>query len=115
MKITSPVGQGVVGFVALSGMPLIVNDPYSDSRFDPKFDKKNNFVTRNLISLPVRDHDGKVAAVIQCVNGKNSAGFGIQDTTVLSVLGVQAGITLHNAKLYSSPLPVHCQLSIKRH
>lgn len=104
LKISVPMGQGVVGFVALSGIPLIVNDPYSDSRFDPKFDKKNNFITRNLISLPVRDHDGKVAAVIQCVNGKSSAGFGPQDTTVLSVLGVQAGITLHNAKLYDDAM-----------
>ena len=53
--LTVEVGEGIVGAVAASGEAELLDDPYMDSRFDPKVDQLTGFQTRSLLTVPVRD------------------------------------------------------------
>lgn len=60
-----PWGTGIVGHVAATSKSLCIDDAYKDERFDAEVDRKTNFRTRSILTVPVTDRDGKAIAVIQ--------------------------------------------------
>jgi len=67
-RIIIPITAGIAGCVAMTGDSLIINDPYSDSRFDKDVDKKTGYHTRNILGLPINDGEGKIIGVFQAIN-----------------------------------------------
>ncbi len=72
-RITIPKGHGIAGSVAADGKPLIINDPYSDDRFDKDVDKRTGYRTRSILALPIADADGRTIGVYQAINKKTGA------------------------------------------
>ncbi len=97
--LTVEVGEGIVGAVAASGEAEILDDPYLDSRFDPKVDQLTGFQTRSLLTVPVRDREGLLIAVLQLLNHR-SGRFSIADVEFLAELGVSFAIALTTADLH---------------
>jgi sigma-B regulation protein RsbU (phosphoserine phosphatase) len=97
--LTLEVGEGIVGSVAASGEAEILDDPYSDSRFDPKVDHLTGFRTRSLLTVPVRDREGSLIAVLQLLNHQGG-GFSVADVEFLAELGVPFAIALTTADLH---------------
>ena len=62
--------KGIAGVVASTGQPLIINDPYSDPRFDKEVDKKTGYRTYGIIALPIRNSNGKMIGVVQVLNSR---------------------------------------------
>lgn len=52
-EIRIPADSGVAGSVFESKTPLIINDTYSDARFNPEIDKMSGFKTRNILCIPL--------------------------------------------------------------
>lgn len=98
-EIRLKVGQGIAGHVAKTAEPEIINDCYSDSRFNPAADKKSGFRTRNMICVPVKAHD-KLLGVLQAINKKDGALFSDEDLQDFLSLANQVGIAIENANLY---------------
>ncbi|MBI9108927.1 MAG: HD domain-containing protein [Spirochaetales bacterium] len=69
-RIEIPRNKGIAGVVAESGEPLIINDPYSDPRFDKEVDKKTGYRTYGIIALPISDSKGKMIGVVQVLNSR---------------------------------------------
>jgi HD-GYP domain-containing protein (c-di-GMP phosphodiesterase class II) len=67
-RFTISKAQGIAGWVATHGEPLIINDPYNDARFDKEVDKRTGYRTRSMLSLPIRDADDRTIGVYQAVN-----------------------------------------------
>jgi sigma-B regulation protein RsbU (phosphoserine phosphatase) len=97
--LTVEVGEGIVGAVAASGEADILEDPYADSRFDPKVDQLTGFHTRSLLTVPVRDREGSLIAVLQLLNHRGG-GFSTADVEFLAELGVPFAIALTTADLH---------------
>jgi len=97
--LTVEVGEGIVGAVAASGEAEILDDPYADSRFDPKVDQLTGFQTRSLLTVPVRDREGSLIAVLQLLNHRDG-GFSVADVDFLAELGVPFAIALTTADLH---------------
>ena len=97
--LTVEVGEGIVGAVAASGEAVILDDPYGDSRFDPKVDQLTGFQTRSLLTVPVRDREGSLIAVLQLLNHRDG-GFSVADVDFLAELGVPFAIALTTADLH---------------
>src|SRR4030042_266746 len=65
-KITLNIGEGIAGWVAQKGDPLIVNAPEKDPRFFKGVDERTEFKPRNIICvsfkrlnlLPMRSKSG---------------------------------------------------------
>ncbi|MDA8431914.1 MAG: HD domain-containing protein [Nitrospiraceae bacterium] len=91
-------GQGIAGWVAERGEPLIVNDAGTDPRFFRGADEKSSFTTKNMVCVPLKSK-GKVIGVLQAVN-KRSGLFDEEDSEGLSALANQIAVAIENAGLY---------------
>lgn len=68
--------QSIAGYVALSQLPLIINDPYNAEelreihprlKFADKFDKSSSFKTKSILCVPIMNA-GVILGVIQIIN-----------------------------------------------
>ena len=90
-------GQGIAGWVALRGEPVIANDVQADRRFFHGVDSKSGFVTENMMCVPVRSR-GRVLGVLQVMNRKG--GFEGADLDILTAFSNQVAVAIENARLY---------------
>ena len=67
-EIVLAPGQGIAGTVAQTGKPLLENDPYQNALFDPTWDRKSGYTTRNMVVIPIKDPDGAMLGIIQMIN-----------------------------------------------
>jgi len=92
-------GQGIAGYVAQTGEPVIVNNAQNDPRFFRRADHKSGFVTRNIVCVPVKAH-AKLIGVLQAINRNHGGLFDEEDLQNCVALGHQVGIAIENANLY---------------
>jgi phosphoserine phosphatase RsbU/P len=97
------IGQGIAGWVAETRKPIIINDAYSDPRFDPDFDKKTGFLTRSIICTPLL-FKGKLLGVIQAINPLNRPLFTGEDLDLFNVFAVQVALAVQNAIYFQNAL-----------
>lgn len=98
-KIPLPIGEGIAGWVAQSGKPLIVNSAQKDPRFFKEVDERTDFHTRNLICVPIKIKE-KIIGVLEAINRKGKGGFNRGDLPLLTSLADQVAIALDNSRLY---------------
>lgn len=95
-----PKGQGISGEVAQTGRPLVIADVENDERHFKALDEKTNFVTRNILCVPLVLHD-QVIGVLQILN-KKAGTFTESDVDLLSSIASYAAIAIENARLYET-------------
>lgn len=98
-KITLHIGEGIAGWVAQNGEPLIVNAPEKDPRFFRGVDDKTEFRTRNLICVPIKVKE-RTIGVLEAINKKEGEAFDEEDLSLFVSLSNQVAIALDNARLY---------------
>jgi len=89
-------GEGIAGWVALNKETLIINDCYSDSRFNKDFDISTGFHTRNMVCAPMINRDSLVG-VIQVINKKQNKDFTREDQELFEALAAQCAVAIENA------------------
>ncbi len=92
-------GEGIAGWVAQNGTPVIVNSPRKDPRFFKGVDERTEFKTRNIICVPVRVKE-KIVGVLEAVNKQEKGGFNKNDLSLFISLADQVAIALDNSRLY---------------
>ncbi|HEX7480490.1 MAG TPA: GAF domain-containing sensor histidine kinase [Polyangiales bacterium] len=102
-RIQLRVGEGIAGWVAQHGHAVNLIDAYGDARFDKTWDEKSGYRTRSLLCVPIRNKEGRVVAVIQCLN-KQQRAFDVEDELLLQCIGGQCAVAIENAFLYASLL-----------
>lgn len=103
-EIRLPVGQGIAGTVASTGETVRLEDAHADPRFDSSWDKKSGYVTRQLLTAPIRRRDGSIAGVFQLLNKKSEGDFDEEDERFLEQLSIPASLAVENARLHRSAL-----------
>lgn len=93
-----PRGVGIVGIVAESGKPLIVNNAQSDPRVFKDIDSKSSFTTRNIICVPMTVQERNIG-VLEAVNSIGRDEFDDLDVELLSYIAGQAAIAITNRRL----------------
>ena len=92
------MGEGIAGWVAQHGDPLIVHDAQNDPRFFSEVDKKSKFTTRNVICVPVKVKD-KTIGVLEAINKFGGGSFSEDDVAIFQSLADQVAVALDNARL----------------
>lgn len=92
------LGQGLAGWVADKGEPVIVPDVYADQRFFPDMDKSSGFTTRSILCVPLQTK-GHTIGAIEVMN-KKSGEFNKEDLALLQALAAPAAAAIENAQLY---------------
>ncbi|MEJ5272735.1 MAG: sigma 54-interacting transcriptional regulator [Spirochaetota bacterium] len=91
-------GQGIAGWVAKYGSPLIVNKVEEDPRFFPDISKEIQFKTRNILCTPLIIED-TIIGVIELIN-KIGGDFTEEDQILLTAFSKQCSILIQQKKLY---------------
>ncbi len=92
-EIRAPADKGIAGATIQQNATINVPDVYKDDRFNPEVDRKTGFRTRNILSLPLRDHENGLVGVLQVLNRRNGA-FSSDDVWLGEILASQAGVVL---------------------
>lgn len=92
------LGEGIVGFVAKEKKPIILEDAYKDSRFNPKMDQKTGFRTKSLICVPLFVED-KLIGTLEVINKTQNRVFESSDLEFLISLSEVAATAIQNANI----------------
>jgi HD-GYP domain-containing protein (c-di-GMP phosphodiesterase class II) len=98
-EIRIPLGAGIAGAVAASGIPIRIPDAYADPRFNPEVDAGTGYRTRTILAVPMINTHGEVAGVIQALNRRDGE-FGDEDQELLQALAGPAASAIENAMLH---------------
>ena len=99
-QLRIPIGAGFVGYSVKTGENLLVEDAYKDDRFDRRSDDSTHYHTTSVMTVPLRDGNGKVMGVYQAINKKGeSAVFSRQDLERLVLTAVYSAKTIESARL----------------
>jgi signal transduction histidine kinase len=96
-----PLDEGIAGWVATHGKPLIVNDVARDPRFSRQIDARTGFLTQSVLCAPLQIK-GKTIGVLEVLNKYSGEGFDEEDEALLMTIAGQAAIAIENARLYQS-------------
>jgi sigma-B regulation protein RsbU (phosphoserine phosphatase) len=103
LDIRLPVGQGIAGSVAASGVTMRIEDAYEDPRFDRSWDAKSGYRTRTVLCAPIRNRAGGIVGVFQLLNRRDGT-FDAEDERFLAGLSIHAALAVENARLHASAI-----------
>ena len=95
------MNEGVVGWVATHGEPVMINDVSQDPRFSREVDTRTGFLTLSVLCVPLQIK-GKTIGVLEVLNKFSENGFDQEDLQVALTMAAQAAIAIENARLYQS-------------
>lgn len=98
-KYRLKLGEGIAGWVAQEGVPVIVPDVSRDERFSSKVDRQTHFRTKSLMCVPIKSK-GRVIGVLEVVNKVTGGPFTNEDLTLLMRLIDQAALAIERTSLY---------------
>lgn len=91
---TIPLGQGITGWVAQEGKPILLNgNVYEFPRFNKIYDCLIGFSLRSMLTVPLKAKGSTVPGIVQVVN-KRQGGFSEDDIELLLVWASMAGMAL---------------------
>jgi len=100
-KSRSMIGEGIAGWVAKGGMPVLVPDVSQDKRFSRKIDRALNLKhkIKSIICVPFKSC-GKPLGVIEVFNKTTGESFTRENFNQLVILIDQSSIFIERALLY---------------
>lgn len=91
-----PKGEGIAGWIAETGQPLIVEDVNEDKRFSPRVDDFTHFKTKSIIGVPLKSND-RVFGVIELINKLDGRPFTPFDLKILTTIADFAAIAIEKS------------------
>ena len=95
-----PPGTGMLGKVATSRQPIIVNDIHRPKDSFSGDKSESDFSSNDLLIVPMLYRD-EVSGVIEIINRNDSLPFTKDDQDLLSAFASQAAVALENARLFT--------------
>ncbi len=94
-----PLDEGIGGWVARHGRPVIANDARADHRFSHRVDVRTGFLTQSIAAVPL-EIKGRIIGIMEVLNKYSGGGFDQEDIQLMSSIARQAAIAIENARLY---------------
>ena len=104
-QIVVPEGAGIVGASIMNNEVIVINDAYSDLRFNSKVDEETGFVTKSILCMPVTNAAGEVIGAYQVMNKLDELGeseFDDKDVKRLTLAAAYSGKALESHLLYQA-------------
>lgn len=96
-------GEGIAGWVAEHGEPLLVEDVMSDPRWSPDISKSIGFDTKSIACVPLKMGE-EVIGVLEAIDRDDGEAFTQDDMDQLQAFSDLAAITVANARAYKDTL-----------
>lgn len=100
--------ESLAGYVAVTGKVLNIEDAYNlpedeEYHFHKEFDLDNNYRTKSMLLIPLKDPKGEIVGVLQLINFLNDHGevivFNQEHEPLILSLASQAAVSIKNARL----------------
>ncbi len=98
------LGQGIAGYCATRGEPIMIKNASESKQFSSEFDLRTGFTTRSVLCVPLISQS-RVMGVIEVIN-KLGEDFNDNDMRLLQSIATTVSIALENARLYQETLSV---------
>jgi len=98
-KITVELGDGIAGWVAKEGVPVIIPDVSQDRRFCAGLDEGEIGAKKSLICVPLKSK-GRILGVIEIMDKKRNQPFNKYDLGIILKIVDHASLAIENASLY---------------
>jgi HD-GYP domain-containing protein (c-di-GMP phosphodiesterase class II) len=121
VEFTMPLDKtSIAGFVATTREPLVIDDAYylppdSEYTINRSWDRKYNYRSKSMLTIPMTDHKNEVIGVLQLINRKIDFGAELKGPEdfeqqvvpytrrlvhLVSALAGQAAVSIENSQLY---------------
>lgn len=90
---------GIVGVAVREKEPIILNDVYSDERFNKKVDEESGYKTQSMIVIPMKNSQDEVVGAIQVINKKDNTRFTPKDLVYLKLASTYISETIKSTLL----------------
>ena len=107
-NMTLAKGEGIAGFVAETGLPIVVSDARRETRFSKRVDQTTGFKTRAVACVPLKVR-GELKGVVEVVS-KKAGVFGDKELDMLTAIAGPVAIMIDNAKLIQEVRTLHDKL-----
>lgn len=106
-----PNHKNIVSYAAFTGKTINIEDAYDSDKFDfsgtIKFDEGTGYLSRSLLTVPLKNSAGSVIGVLQLLNSKDDltgeiVPFAREVQPLIEALASQAAVALDNAMLIES-------------
>lgn len=87
--------RGVAGHVYRTGKPYLMAKPSEDPNFYPRFDDEHGFLTRGVITVPIRI-ETTVCGVLQLVNRSDGRPYSQRDLDLLEIFARYTSVSIEN-------------------
>lgn len=92
-----PAHHGIAGWVVMTGEPIAVSDVRRDARFSADFAQATGYVPTSIMAAPLLIGED-VEGVIEVLDKKNSASFGLGDLDLLGLFARPIAIAVAQAQ-----------------
>jgi len=91
------LGQGIAGFVAEKGEPLLIPDVSKDPRWDKRISESIGFQTRSIACVPMKVR-GDIIGVVEIIDKEDGSPIRYEDMKTLTVFAEMASLAICKAR-----------------
>ncbi|HPB40963.1 MAG TPA: sigma 54-interacting transcriptional regulator [Flexilinea sp.] len=91
------LGQGIAGYVAETGAPLLISDVKKDPRWYKEISESIGYETRSIACVPMKMGD-EIIGVLELVDRTDGSSIGNADVPILTVFAELAAQAIGNAR-----------------
>lgn len=92
-------GEGIAGWVAQHGEPVLIPNVEDDDRFNHQIDDALAFTTRSIVAVPLKSKN-RILGVVELINSFEETRFSDADLKILSTIADFAAIAIENARYF---------------
>jgi adenylate cyclase len=97
-ELRFPCDAGIAGSVFSSGQAVVINNAYTDARFNSDVDAETGYQTRNIICAPLRTRSGVTIGVTEVLN-KRDGDFSAADCALLQAFTTHTAAVIEAGQL----------------
>jgi len=96
-----PAGQGIAGWVVMSGQAIAVDDVAADPRFAATVAEATGYVPRSILAMPL-ETSRRVLGVIEVLDRAEHRAATNRDMELLGVFAAQAALAIESSTVFNS-------------
>ena len=91
------IGEGIAGYVAKNGEPLLIPDVSKEPRWDKTISEYIGFKTRSIACVPMKI-DNRIIGVVEIIDKEDGSAIKDEDINTLTVFAEKASMAIINAR-----------------
>lgn len=91
------IGEGIAGYVAQTGEPLLIPDVSNESRWDKRISEYIGFQTKSIACVPMKVNE-EVIGVVEIIDKEDGSPIQDEDMKTLMVFAEVASLAISNAR-----------------